>query len=221
MRTSWGQSGTLTPGNQGQAVSMQATFEEFSNYTVQFNLTGPDINPSSTLIRKAEAVVTWSIAGLFVSRRVSCVNGISITGTAEAVSVKVVDASLLLDAYPRDPYLVSIQATKGTRPSIQQPPTLDTPSVSLDAGPVVSGDILIPQDAGAVSLFTTVTAASALTPEQVTVLIRNQGGIVLREYSPLVNTSWVPLPAGATKLRLRSGVLAPVTNWAMTFGIDG
>jgi hypothetical protein len=219
-RNSWSQAGTLVPGGNGQ-VNMQCPFEEFGNYTVQFNLTGPPITPLSTLIRKAEAHLTWSINGQSVSRRVNVVNGVSVTGTAESVIIKVLDASLLLDAHPRDPYLVSVQTTKGTRATVQQPPTLDTPAVSLDPGPVLSAAIPIPQDAGAISVFVTVTAASALEDEQVTVLMRSPGGIVLREYSPLVNTEWVPIPAGASEIRLRSGVLAPVTNWAVTFGIDG
>lgn len=218
----WSASQTLQPGaGENEALYFQTKFPEIGAYTLQFYLDGPTINPLSTLIRKAEALITWSIAGLHVSRRVSCVNGLSITGLAENVTVKVFDTSLLLDAYPRDPYLVSLQASKGTRPSVQQPPTLDGPSISLDPGPVVSADIPIPQDAGAISLFTTVTAASALAPEQVSVLMRNAGGIVIREYSPLVNTEWVPLPPGASRIQLRSGVLAPVTNWALTFGIDG
>jgi hypothetical protein len=216
----WAASQHLTPGGNG-LLNFQTKLPEIGAYTLQFFLDGPAINPSSTLVRRAEAHITWSVRGLNVSRRVSCVNGMSISGTAEAVSVKVVDTSRLLDAYPREPYLVSVQAARGTRPAIQQPPTLDSVSISLDPGPVVSADIPIPQDAGAISLYTTVTAASALANEQVTVLMRNAGGIVLREYSPLVNTEWVPLPAGASQLRLRSGVLAPVTNWALTFGIDG
>jgi hypothetical protein len=213
------QSGTLTPGSRGSAVQLQTPFQDQSNHTVQFLIDGID-ESATNATRITRADVTWSVSGNSVKRTIDVVNGTSITGTAEAVSVKVTDASTQFVGL--SPYTVSIQVAKGSRPSIQQPPYLTTDLIVLPPG-AGSSSVLVPQNAGAISAFVTV-APNVGVPivSQWDVRVgHSSGNGELKAYSPIVETSWVPLASGTTRIFVSQGAAAPGTTWTVTFGIDG
>ncbi len=215
-KNSWSQSGMLTPQSNGSAVQMQANFEyDPGPHTVQFLLDGPD---ESAVVgtRRTVAELTWSVEGNNVTRMIDVVNGTSISGTAQAVRVKVTDDS---NAAIADPYLVSIQCVKGSRTSVQQPPYLTTPQVILGAGAQFA-NVPVPQGAGIISVFVTVDGFPTAIPDGSVVVRQESGGEVLKAYDPR-EYDWVPLASGTTFIQLRQSAASPAGFWTVTFGIDG
>jgi len=219
----WAQSGEL-PGSGGlspaNSITLQADFPDSNNYTVQFGVVGPDESASSGE-RKTQAIITWAVEGNHITRRIDVVNGTSITGTAQGCHVEVVDLSFHVN-----PYTVSISIAKGSRPSVQQPPYL-TPNpafIALDPGGG-AGAVLVPNDAGVISIKSEVVAellGDHLNPDDIVVQFF-ASAVVLKQYSPLIETGWVPLPSGTTAVRYLSFFNAGTVGYLCytTFGIDG
>lgn len=217
-KKSWSNSGSLTPGQSTGSISMQAEFEsDPGNYTLQFNIEGPE---NTGAHRRTVADIVWSVEGNSVTRTIDVVEGTTISGTAQAISVKIRDESVFVGG---GAYVVSCQVTKGTRPSVQQPPYL-----SLDefrVGPGAAQDFrLVPQNAGVISVLVTVSPFGVGNPipddQDVQVCLESSGGTLMR-YSPLVQNSWVPLPSGTTFVTVKQAAGTPDLCWKIIFGIDG
>ena len=222
--TGWSQSGKLRPGIVGPGVGLQAVFGEMGNYTVQLGLDDTYEHQALEFTR-ARAEVLWSVKGNTIRRLVDCVSGTSVTGTAEAVAVKITDVSSFVGAAAAE-YLVSIEVAKGTRPSVERPPTLTAATFSgqsvMVAG-VGTTDVEVPQNAGVISVMVTVapdTIGTAVGAYDVLVNQVNQAGNTLRTYDPR-QTDWVPLAPGCTTIVFTQGAAAPATRWSAIFGIDG
>lgn len=223
----WSQSGPLS-GTGGLSpssnVTLQANFPESNDYTVQFGIVGPD-ESSSAGARKTQAIITWTVEGNHITRQIDVVNGTSITGTAQAVHVDLVDLSTLSGGPAGShEYTGSISVAKGSRPSVQQPPYLTGALASLNPGGDVSG-ILVPQGAGVISVKVEVVAqliGTHLNPDDVVVQFM-ASAVVLKQYSPLIDDGWVPLPSGCTLIRFVSTIAVGTIGYILypTFGIDG
>lgn len=223
-QNSWSQSGKITPGSETDFVRLQARFPGSGAYILQFEIA--DSNNYGLGERAAlEAVITWSVHGNNVRRVVDCKNGISIQGNAEAIDVKVYDNSRLIGAAVRNPIEVSMQVVAGTRPAVEQPPTLSQAPTFLPAGP--SNDFIeIPRNAGIINFFIMVShpvLGVVIPPNSIKAFQTNTGGTQLAfvEVAPDCCPEWVPLVNGATHILIEAGGTAPSTVWAIVWGIDG
>jgi len=226
--TGWSAAGELLPDDdEGQKVHLQVTFPTGGNYTVQFNVLDPNNVVPSPLVNgeivRAQAQVTWSVNGQQIRRTVDCVNGLSITGTAESVSVDVTDRSDITNVPGRvlEPYLVTVTVAKGTRSSVQQPPTYTGDTVRLS--PVGGASIEIPD--GAISVLIVIaplTVGVVVAPNQQIVREIAPGGNTLKSWDPYVFHGWIPLAAGASRLSFeQAAAQAQDLLYFTTFGIDG
>jgi hypothetical protein len=120
-KTGWAANGSLHTQVYNEVVNCQAQFGDSGNYTLQFDIDAPQVSGGA----QAEAIVTWSVAGNDVTRRLSISNSASITGTAEAVKIRVVDVTFTNPGNaPGTEYKIAIQVAKGTRGDSQIPPVL-------------------------------------------------------------------------------------------------
>jgi hypothetical protein len=246
--TGWSSSGTLFTGVKGNEVKLQAIFKDDpGNYSVEFNVQLPAVGngPTSTFIYAApEALITWTVKGNTVTRRVSVGDGVTVSGMAEGVNISVFDNSTQNNLAAAGgqgaiAYTVSIQVVKGLRPNTQQPPTL----VALDPRPgvflglygiiVQTGadvHVPIPQDAGVVSVFVT---AFSLAP--VRGVPASGAGDVSQTYDvPFGNTTlvyrisdasdqdtWTPVTPGSNAIVLQAFGVGQAITYTIMFGIDG
>ena len=220
----WSKFGILRSGFSTDEVSMQAVFDEPGNYTVQFGLERTNPNPTTLFLVKAQALVTWSVAGNFVTRRISVGNGISITGQAEGVKVVIKDASDPAAVGTSENYRVSMQVTRGTRGTIQQPPVLDISTTGVTG--ILAGTtaiFTIPQDAGVVNVNVAVATVAGAPLADNIVTVNHTGnapGVTLiKSYDPR-DIDWAPVLPGTDTIRITNFGLVTV-NVKVTFGIDG
>lgn len=201
-------------------VNQDTGYSEPGNYTLQFSVADTNVNLNSGDFVRARAEIIWSAGGNSVRRVVDCGNGVSASGTCDGVIVNIYDDSITTHGSTFVPYMVSVQLAKGSRASIQQPPTYSTDAATLTGNTAVNVDI--PQNIGAISAFVTVAPALdvALGAYQVEVTQVSGNLFRLKRYDPR-QSDWVPLTAGATQIRLASSPTAPDLLYQITFGIDG
>ena len=214
-KTGWSTTGNLIAGSGDTGISLQANFKATGNYTVQFGITQPILEALSGRVIKALAEITWSVEGNDVRRLVNCVNGMTVSGTGQAVKVRVYDAS---DANPVE-YQVSIQVVKGTRSSVQHPPFLYGDRETLLAG--AQTQIPIPQNAGVTSVYVPIGkigTAGAINNNEIQVIHENLVS-VLSQYDPTV-FQWVPIAGGATSITIVNNSTADL-RITPVWGIDG
>lgn len=211
-------------GGTTQEIRFQAKFAKASMHTLQFTVLDPNLtNMVNNEIIRAQALVTWSLGGQNILRRVDCVNGLSISGEAESVDVKITDRSVISNVPGRviNAYTVQVVAAEGTRPAEEQPPQFTGDTVNL--GPVGGSSIEVPE--GAISAWVTIapqTLGPILIPSDHIVRQTTRGGVTLRAYSPLQVNGFVPLANGCTRLAFEQTALQPATvQYFTAFGIDG
>lgn len=225
----WSQSGTLVTQNPGAGVGLQAEFVEPGNYTVQFGISAIPPAGLASLIRP-EAEITWRVKGNQIARTINVTNGTSISGQAEAVSVRLFDSSVAaMGGTAGVQYVGSIQVAKGIRAqaasqapiftpvNIENP--VGTPAVSSGSFVVGAGtSARIPIPEGAVQMLVAATG-STFTPGGVTVTAQNSLSSQL-EYFPDFSPVWVPVPPLATRVNVLNNLAAGV-RISCVFGIDG
>lgn len=222
--------GTLRVGGAAQggspSVRMQVGFFDPRDgrqrpaglYTVQFNvdvLGVPDplfryLNPTAT--------VRWSVEGNTIQRRLSVVNGTSITGACDAVEVVVVDETdFLPPPVPLD-YQVTISVTPFPRASYGAPPVLrgtSTPvSVAGGAAPVL---IPVPFDAGADSVLVSAVSTGGGVP-----VVSQEDTNTVPVASWIPDGRFFPLFPQAGNISLgNSGPALSNVDYSVLFGVDG
>lgn len=216
------QSGKLMVGNPNAFVYLQRKLP-IDNYTIQFNI-APPIDVTTSARAAARARIEWSVLGNSVVRLVSVSDGTSITGTAEAVSVKLFDATTPGFVFAVPEYAGSIQVARGTRGANKQPPYL-----ALEPRIVVAGNqgtLNIPADVGANSVFVvanvvaTVAVGTVIPPAAITVV--QQGGVGVATVWDPRDHDWVPLDPGALRLLFNVNASVPSSVRFTTYlGIDG
>jgi len=219
-KQAWSASKQLICNNETVELSLQVQFPTPGYYTVQFGIVPPQEVLPFVFPFTAEALVSWSVEGNTIQRRVSVGNGISLSGGGQAVKVVVMDRTRFADPNIHT-YLASVSITKGTRPSVNQPAILESlPQVTsvLAAGVLV---IPVPQDAGAISAQV-VSSALALAglPVHLIVFQKNSVGQILKAYDPSVETGFVPLAPNCTEVEI-DNIGAFTARVKLTWGIDG
>lgn len=223
-KTAWSASGELVNDSE-QTVLLQAVFQETGAYTVQFAINGKDLTNSFSS-RKTRATVTWKVEGNTVQRVIDVVNGTSISGTAQGVTVEVEDLSTGSD---KTPYVVSVQVTKGTRPNVQQPPYQTVPRFTIEDGDTTPVDITIPQNDGVISvkiLMFPIFIGSEFPDDQPqfdyeTIFFRGFSSAAANFSTYLLQNTWIPVPSGTTKLTILQGADGIGMAYTIFFGIDG
>jgi hypothetical protein len=225
-KTGWGASGKVVQGaGVSRIVSMQVDFpnDVATSYTVQFRSSVP-----GNAVCNPEALITWSVEGQFVTRRVSIGDGTSVTGVGQAVNVKIQDNTPAIFITPgaEVEYSVSVQVAPGFRGASELPPTLYPFSVAngflfeIPAGGNVA--IPIPGDAGVTQVFVTAVGIPLGTPiaDATAFAIVTNGPFAQREYDVQRVSGWVPVNPGATQLDLFNTGATQI-NFTVAFGIDG
>jgi hypothetical protein len=215
----WSAHGILTRLNPIRQVGLQAEFPYAGDYTIQFTR---DAVPAGISVR-TEALITWSVEGNFVFRRVNVVNGVSVTGTGQAVKVVINDTTVDPMAFAPGPdYTVSMQVAPGTRPAVQQPPQLIPATGPIFAFGPGTVNIPVPDDAGVISVFGTVVSFSntPIPSEQAFIQMSDAALNTLKVYDPR-QYDWVPLAPGTTFITLINATAADTLQFSVTFGIDG
>jgi hypothetical protein len=227
----WSKSGSLKTFDTLAELSMQCNFPIAEYYTVKF---GVDQDPALPVQPDVTADVVWSVEGNYVRRKLSIGNGTTISGTGQAVSVKVHDTTLL--GPTGQSYNVNVLVSPGVRPAKLAPPFLRAVfTVPLGASPYLvpvpaAGfvDIPIPPNCGIVSAdveLVALTPALALSPtsitvEQINVTLLPAG--VYKFYYPLIEVGFVPIFPSATVLRVSNfNAVAPAMVVSVLFGVDG
>lgn len=224
----WSRVGRLvTTGIAGgpRIVNMSKTFPVAGTYTCQFSIR-PIVTPVQSAI-ECQALIAWGAGGNIISRRVSVVNGMSISGTADQIRVICQDftSTGLADVE----YEVSIQVTPGSRPTTGQPPLL-YPAISTNPVALIPNsfyDYDIPQDAGAISACVIVgnngggVSLTAITEQQASVEQHAPGIVGLLKRYDARMFEFVPISPGATVLRVYNKSTANNMLFSVAFGIDG
>lgn len=233
LKMGWGTSGKLATGNTSKMVTLQADFPISETYTIEFAKTN---NPASNNPIFAEALITWSVEGNYVTRRVNIGDGVSVSGVSQSVRVVMTDATTNQNGPPNGAeYSVSCQVTRGVRATTTQGPTLvpqmTTPANTGGVGNGAAGaffvaahsqvSISIPQDAGIVSIYVTAfdlttnsNAAGALTVTQ------GYGANPVKAYDSFLYDDWVPISPGTDTITL-ANFTGDNYFVSVTFGCDG
>lgn len=230
LKMGWGTSGKLATGNTSKMVTLQADFPISETYTIEFAKTN---NPASNNPIFAEALITWSVEGNYVTRRVNIGDGVSLTGVGQAIKVQMTDATVAgRGGEPNaSEYLVSCQVAPGVRPTTEQGPTL-TPQTTVPSslngggglftvGPGATVVVPISQDAGVIAMkvmaidtTTNTLAARGLTVKQL------YAGVTVKQYDPALTDDWVPVTPGTDQIALVNHT-AHTLDVSPVFEIDG
>lgn len=219
----WQQAGPLATNDTTKFVTLQANFEdEPGNYTVQFGVPQPPDTAGSTAgSYSCKADIFWSVEGQTIKRTVSVGNGVSVSGVAQGVKVRIYDDSGTLFGPGGDTYIVSAQVVKGTRPNVGKPPTIWNPVLTVNPGTAVA--FSLPNDAGIISVNVQVGELLAgAIPPSCNVSIKTAVGTTLTRFNPTeVGAAFVPVPPGATQIEFANLSAADVYLAQINFGIDG
>ena len=229
--------GTLTTAIG--AVILQANFKRAGDYTCQFNLNTISQIATKQVIARAQAEVIWSVEGNSVRRKIEVFDGTAISGTGQAVKIKITDHSLQPGgvAHADLNYLVSVQVAPGTRPTETAPILLADTGIFTSTGnpfnadrafaitPAVTIAINIPEDAGVNSwrLDVANTLSAAIPPigNELIVIEGDQSNIFsLGRYNYDDLNQWIPLTPGTQRIKIDSAY-ATALSGTLKFGIQG
>ena len=228
----WQAGGELTQNDPITDFSLQANFPESGAYTVQFTV---EQAISSTAARgqlrgMTYADITWTVEGQQVRRTVAVYNGLSVTGVAQAVKVRLYDASPAGDAGRK--YNAFAVCARGTRASTENPPIYEVGvSASAPLGPVevvqvgTFATVPVPLNIGVKSVgVVVINQDGTAIPDQGAVVEQRNGGAIRKAYDPR-QVYWVPLSPGVDTIRLKNNMpgVDPANRLAfsVTWGIDG
>ena len=246
-KKSWGQSGKLICQQLHPVVTLNACFPEPGPYTVQFEISSLIQAPGQSG-QLTFADVVWSNNGMNVKRTISVVSGTTISGVAEAVYVKVYDASPPGSevGFPGITYNVTINVAPGRRSAQSQQPYYDIPNPDATltgffgkcAFPVIHGvpvQVFFPQ----AEVFYLTPPSTTGTPIPIgatsvhvgvgstdgSVIADNMAQVRLdnigRLYDPRNSPQWQPMPPGAYAATLINNSSASTYIFSVTLGIDG
>jgi hypothetical protein len=127
-----------------------------------------------------------------------------------------------VNSYSLASYKVGATLSRGTRPTIMQPPTLTTkPTVAINhgAGPV---NVSIPIDSGVISVLVTVIAGSGSQSESLNGSVDfTDVTTVIGGFVPNYFSGWLPIPIGAKNMNLFNNSTTANLLFAIQWGIEG
>lgn len=226
----WSASGTLITGDSLTRVILQANFVDLpANYTVQFGLQKAD----DAQIVQPKAEVVWSVEGNSVRRLVNIVNGLSMTGTGQAVKVTLWDDLRVGQGgfVPDQEYIGSVQVSPGSRASLDHAPTLIPETYTPTGGdetvyagavtlfPGGSVSFPIPDNAGAVSVMPWYSGNKDVLDGDVFFGMGNNTDNYF-QYTLGRNPVWIPVTAACSRIFMRNDSTETI-EVGLVFAIDG
>ena len=130
----------------------------------------------------------------------------------------------LVGNYSISDYKVGATLSRGSRPTIMQPPTLATDTIAIIASVGPPQSFNIPQDAGIISVLVTVTAGVGAQSESLNGwvdFVDLGGSLILGNYVPNYFSGWFPVPVGAATLRMHNESVTATLQFAVQWGIEG
>lgn len=122
-------------------------------------------------------------------------------------------------------YKVGVSLSKGTRPTIMQPPVLLTQGVVTVPLSSLSAPIFIPADAGIISALITVTVNAVPGTGEAEaangVVTFGSNTLALAEYIPNSFPMWFPVPPGTKGFFFVNQSAAEALNFSLQWGIEG
>ena len=210
----FGRQGQLQTGRSNVTVTAQADFGETTIFTVQLdiNLTGTPVGTVAFCL----AIVEWTINGITLTRTVDVALGVSISGLAESVRVRLIDSTPT--QYPIGiGYTGTILIATNPRPTTAVPPVLTALYTTNIAGSASTP--VLPVPSGGNSLVVLASTAAGVWP---TLRVRFQtasGVDLIRSVAPSGQT-FLPLPTGTGQAIVDNlGVAA--ADISVLWGIDG
>lgn len=194
-------------------------------YSVQFNVDTSKIADPKYKKVNPVATVRWSVEGNTIQRRLSVVNGTTVTGVCDAVEVVIVDETDdVVGPVPPGTaldYDVTISVVPYPRPSSGSPPILRGNVIPITvaggAGPVA---VPVPDDAGVNSVMVLTAASVGAIPT-----VSQQHGTLpdtFATWTPEGAGRFVPLLPQAGRISLDNlGAPATTVDFTVLFGIDG
>lgn len=213
----WSASGPLVALDTDINVHLQVDFPDSGPYTLQFSLELPS-TIAGPIVTIAE--IDWKVEGNWVHRTVNVRSGTSVSGTAEAVKVRIRDDSKV---FIGEQYTVSVQVAKGTRPAVQQPPTYQPEQGGTGIVAGASTIFLVPQNSGVIAVWLSVIDDNAvpIMPAAGSVVASIGSTFFTSNYVDLTKPVWTPIPPGTTQIQVFNAGGANVTVAAPIYGIDG
>ncbi len=194
-------------------------------YSVQFNIDTSRIADPQYRKVNPVATVRWSVEGNTVQRKLSVVNGTTITGVCDAIEVIVTDETDdIVGPVPPGTvwdYDVTITMVPYPRPSSAAPPILRGNVIPISlAGGAPAATVPVPDDAGvnAVMLLTSSTGGGIPSASQ------QHGTLpdIVATWTPEGAGRFVPLLPQAGRISLSNlGPPASSVDFTVLFGVDG
>lgn len=212
----WSRSGDLKTADPNQPLSFQVNFPTAGYYTLQFEVK-PNANANGGSV-KPIAEIVWTVGGNSVRRKVSVANGKSISGGGESIGVTIHDEATAIVS-PQGLYQVSFSVSPGSRPSENQPATLDgAAAVSLANAATLT--VPIPQNVGVISALVVGADNIGATLPIFIVQELDASSLVTKMYDSRTQSGFVAVNATSTQLEIlnKSGATQAVS---IIWGIDG
>jgi hypothetical protein len=210
----FGRQGTLKTGQTNVTLSAQADFGETTIFTVQLdiNLTGAPAGSVAFCL----AIVEWTINGITLTRTVDVALGVSISGLAESVRVRMTDSTP--SSFPNGiSYIGTILIATNPRPTTAVPPVL----TALYTTNILNGAStpVLPVPSGGNSLVVLASTATGVFPA-LRVRFQTASGVdLIRTVAPSGQT-FIPLPTG-TGQAIVDNMGAAAADISVLWGIDG
>jgi hypothetical protein len=165
----------MVTGQETPSPGPQANFKDPADsnrylaqpYTVRFGVSSPNIGTEEGQYANfdAVAIIISMVEGVQIQRIVTIAQGVAISGTAQAVDVKIQDITSDSDIFGL-PYTVFVQVVPGIRSGYAQPPTLEAFTSTINgADNVASGTITL--NAGVAAVYPVPFNAGVISVEVV------------------------------------------------------
>lgn len=234
----WKNRGTLIAnGNLSTSVAMTIDLsDQIQTHTVQFDGFNNDLNigalPSITAVAQAE--VLWSVGGVEIRRLVSVIDGLSISGAAQAVTVNIRDVTLNNINLPAATYSVGMTVVPGLRANTGQPPILRVNGTNEagtefqffgGAAPGERCDWIVPSNAGVNSFFViarlTGAAGADMADTDLSIELDSINTGDMMRFDASSRNLWLPIFGGVRRIRVVNNHATRSMNLCVILGIDG
>lgn len=228
----WANTITMTTGETDKIGSLAANFPIAGLYTVEISVELPYVPDHPTgKAPDLEALITWSVEGHSVRRRVSVGYGVSVSAPAQGIQVQLFDMTDNSGGYEAADYIASVLITPGVRPSDGQPPTLDLQGFTVLPGQDTVDINAIPAGVGAKSVLITAIrygnanniVVTQPAPGFIQVVQEDANGLPLKVYDPR-DYGFMPLSPGCVNVLIRNyevDLADTAVGYTVTIGIDG
>jgi hypothetical protein len=127
--------------------------------------------------------------------------------------------------YANSHYKIGVSLSRGTRPTIMQPPVLLTQEIVTVPLSALSPPIVFPVDAGIISTLVTVTVNGAPGVGHAEaangIVIFGSPSLALAQYIPNSFPMWFPVPPGTTGMFFINNSATEALNFSLQWGIEG